>query len=117
MFTNQIEGKLVPQESMRTKIQENSRTPVRCSDSKENLKHDSLLSSERKTYLSYHGNPVRKRPLGSPKPVQVAPLESVRSSLKDLSNLSWRPKTLLSRQLLPLKRTCHFRESDNAMDQ
>ncbi|CAO2815176.1 unnamed protein product [Amaranthus hypochondriacus] len=117
VFTNQIEGKLVPQESMRTKIQENSRTPVRCSDSKENLKHDSLLSSERKTYLSYHGNPVRKRPLGSPKPVQVAPLESVRSSLKDLSNLSWRPKTLLSRQLLPLKRTCHFRESDNAMDQ
>lgn len=100
VFTNQIEGKLVPVESMRRpKMQavEESRTSnnFKRSDSEEYMK--------------------QKLPVVSAKPVQIRPLKSIRSSLKDVTNLSWRTKLPLSKQL-PLKRSCHTREGYIVVD-
>lgn len=120
VFTNQIDGKLVPEESMhRPKMHEmeESRTSnnLNWSNSEENLKRKSVESSEQKSSVFHGGHPVRKLPVSPTKPIQVTPLNSIRSSLKDVTNLSWRSKLPLSRQL-PLKRSCHNRESDNVAD-
>uniref|UniRef100_A0A803LNT7 Uncharacterized protein n=1 Tax=Chenopodium quinoa TaxID=63459 RepID=A0A803LNT7_CHEQI len=98
-FTNQIDGKLVPEESMRPpKVQgiEESRTSVnlKWSNSEGTLKHKFSKLSEQQSSLSHGRNPVKKLPLVSTKPIQVAPLKSIKSSLKDVTNLSWRSNCL-----------------------
>uniref|UniRef100_A0A803LE39 Protein CHROMATIN REMODELING 25 n=1 Tax=Chenopodium quinoa TaxID=63459 RepID=A0A803LE39_CHEQI len=119
-FTNQIDGKLVPEESMRPlKKQgiEERRTSVNLKwpNSEGTLKHKFSKLSEQQLSLSHGRNPVKKLPLVSTKPIQVAPLKSIKSSLKDVTNLSWRSKSPLSRQL-PLKRPCHVREVVDVVD-
>ncbi|KAK9750001.1 hypothetical protein RND81_02G165200 [Saponaria officinalis] len=92
VFTNQIGGKLIPVESMRP-----------------NKPSVNVVSLNRISTL--HGTNMLNPTATSCKPVQAKSSKLLRGSLKDVTNLSWRPKISFKKQP-PLKRLCPSVQGD-----
>uniref|UniRef100_A0A7C9DHB3 Uncharacterized protein n=1 Tax=Opuntia streptacantha TaxID=393608 RepID=A0A7C9DHB3_OPUST len=97
VFTNQIEGKLIPIESMSPKIQDVQATSTFSGLSRPNSRENQNSKSVMASVAS--SNAVRMKPI---------------SSLRDMTNLSWKPMQSVKRQP-PLKRSFHCIEGDDAV--
>ena len=97
VFTNQIEGKLIPIESMNPKIQDVQATSTFSGLSRPNSRENQNSKSVMASVAS--SNAVRVKPI---------------SSLRDMTNLSWKSMQSVKRQP-PLKRSFHCIEGDDAV--